>query len=695
MKLVIAEKPSVALTIAKAICATDKKDGYYEGSGYIVSWCVGHLVSSAPPEAYNEKWKEWSLESLPLLPTPFQTAVISSTSKQFNKIEQLINRSDVESLVCATDCGREGELIFRLVYDMCDCKKPFERLWISSLETKAIVRGFNELQPSSNYDNLYKSAFARLKADWYVGINYSRLYSLLSNTKLTVGRVQSPVVNLIVERQREIDNFKPEPYYIVEADCGDFVATSERFTHRETAEEVVKLCNGQQGKITELKKEEKVNKPPTLFDLTTLQREANRIYGYTAQQVLDVAQELYESKLITYPRTDSKYITKDMINSTVKLMGELMNCRLIEKDVSEKVDCNIFNVNAIVNDSKVTDHHAIIPTSTVLKANLETLGTAQTNCLKLIIYRFFSAIYTPCVYDVTSLKLVILGKSFTTKEKILRLKGYKLFEITSEGDVQKATTVKDNCELKDGKIYWKVPVKIISKETSPPRPYDDSSLLSAMENAGRHTENQNYKDVLKECAGIGTPATRAGIIERVISVGYVERKKKQLYPTRKGYSLVDVLPDEIKSVETTAKWEEKLSQISSGTLEASSFLEDIFMDIRFTVAKDFQRELSKDAFIPEKTVIGKCPRCNKNVYETAKTFSCESGKDGCGFVIWKNNKFFTEKKKKLTASLVKKLLDNKEGVMIKGLYSTKKNKTYDCVVALEDTGKYINFKLKF
>lgn len=693
MKLVIAEKPSVAMSIAKVLKATEKKDGYNIGNNYIVSWCVGHLVTSADPQDYDNRYAEYDLSMLPMLPQPYKYKLNDSTRKQYDVLLNLMQRDDVESLVCATDAAREGELIFRLVYNYAGCTKPFERLWISSMEDKAIKEGFDSLKNGSYYDNLYKAALARLQADWYVGMNFSRLYSGLYESKVTVGRVQTAVVNLIVQRQLAIDNFKPIPYYVIEADCGEFVAKSDKYNTKEAAEGIISICNGCSGTVTNIDEKQHKDNPPTLFDLTTLQREANKVYGYTAQQVLDCVQSLYEKKLVTYPRTDSKYITEDMRASTEQLVDGLLQSPLVALEIKKSYNKDEKSLVKIIDNSKVSDHHAIIPTKSLLSADTDNLPKTDINILNLIICRLLAAVYKPCIYTETIITLTVNGKDFTVKGKKVIEHGYKdILNYKSEDN--KEAVLSPTIAL--NKTYGDIKFSLTEKETAPPKPYDEDSLLSAMENAGRQTENDLYSSILKNCKGIGTPATRAGIIEKIIKIGYVERKKKIFVPTNKAYSLIDVVPDEVKSVELTAKWEQKLDFISRGELSAQVFIDDIFNYISSVVQNGKKQANTVDTNIFKTTyeIVGVCPRCGKNILDYPKTYSCESGKDGCGFVIFKNNKWWADKKKALSPTMVRKLL--KDGkVKVKGLYSEKKDKKYTATVALVATGKYINFKLLF
>lgn len=694
MKLVIAEKPSVAMSIAQVIGAnSDKGDGFVKGNGYIVTWCVGHLVTSASPEEYNPELANWSLDTLPILPEQYKLSVAKSTQKQYEVVKKLMLSNEVTSLICATDAGREGELIFRLVYNMAGCTKPFERLWISSMENQAIKDGFNLLMPGTKYDNLYQSAFARLRADWYVGMNCSRLFSVLSGSKLSIGRVQTPVLNLIVQRQREIDGFTPVPYYILEADCGDFVAKSDKYEKKEIAESAAKLCNGAEGKVTKLEEKQRKDNPPALFDLTTLQREGNKRYGYTAKQVIDAAQNLYEKKLITYPRTDSKFLTDTMKKSTEKLVKDFIISHHIDGNTKRAVNTELFNVDKVINNKKVSDHHAIIPTETALNKDTSDLSAIEQKILSLVIHRLLASTYIACEYNETSVTLEIKGKEFYAKGKKITNLGYKAILNDSSEDTENSDTSISSAVVLN-KEYESVSVALTAKKTSPPKPYDDASLLAAMENAGNKVDDDTLKTILKKCEGIGTPATRAGIIERLITVGYIERKKKIFVPTQKAFALIDTVPEEIKSVELTAQWEQRLTAIANGEENESDFIKGIFGFVTAVIDNNKELDLDKSAFAKEKVVVGVCPRCGKNVIENSKAFTCESGKDGCGFVIFKDNKWWSEKKKTLTASIVKKLLSDGK-VKVKGLYSSKKDKKYEAVVAMVDTGQYVNFKLLF
>lgn len=704
MKLVVAEKPSVAKEIASVLGATKRESGFYTGNGYYVSWCVGHLIQSAMPEDYNPELKKWSMDTLPFIPERWQTVVSATTKNQYDVLDKLIKSSDVEELICATDAGREGELIFRLVYNKTGCKKPFKRLWISSMESAAIQNGFDTLKDGSEYENLYQSAVSRMNADFLVGINATRLFSCKYNKKLNIGRVQSPTINLIVKRQRAIESFVPTPYYNLIADCGTFKAYQRKET-KVAADNAVKKCSGKQGTITSLDRKEKSENAAALFDLTTLQREANKLLGYSAQQTLDIAQSLYELKLTTYPRTDSRYLTHDMESSTMELIKALKQSKMLDTKTLKNYDTLKVNIQKIIDDSKVSDHHAIIPTKGILTADFEKLPTGERNILTLIMYRLLTAPYEAQRYTHTTLDLTVEGEVFTATGKQIISQGYKEFQ-NNLMEIIKATIEKDLEEKTDNevissniKVGLKIPsVKVVSeaKKTKPLQPYTEDSLLGAMENAGKELEDQELKDAMKN-SGLGTPATRAGIIERIITTGFVERKGKKLLATQQAYVLMDLLPDKLKEPELTAEWEQQLEMINKGEIKSSQFMQgiaDYVTEIVRSAKGTVDEEDTKDIFKTEKESIGICPRCAKKVIEYPKSFSCESGKEGCGFVMWKEDKFFLDKKKQLTTKQAAELL-KKGKVKMTGLYSAKKETKYDATIILVDTGKYTNYKLEF
>jgi len=680
MKLVIAEKPSVARSIAGVLGANEKKDGYLIGNGYIVSWCVGHLVSLATPEEYDSKYLSWQYEDLPILPTKWHFSVNEKTEKQYHILEKLIKQEQVTSLVEATDSGREGELIFRLVYDNIAVQKPFERLWISSMEDSAIQEGFNKLRPGSDYENLYQSALARAKADWIVGLNATRLFTTAYNSKLSVGRVQTPTLAMIAERDEKINSFQKEKFYHVQLDLGKFQVKSDRFSILSETEELMKFCKGKTAVVTEIVKDLKKKKPPKLYDLTTLQREANRYYGYTAQQTLEYAQSLYEKKLITYPRTDSCFITADMEDSTRDLIDAIGG---IESP----------NISRIINDEKVSDHHAIIPTKASLNLKKDQIPSGEAIVFNLVKMKLIAAVGLDYVYEEISVNVKVEDKEFTAKETIQIELGFKKIE----DDLKKSLSQKRDETGKESMALIKIkerdefPVKSVEQLeglTSPPKYFTEDTLLSAMERAGIEELDEALE---VEKRGLGTPATRASIIEKLIHIGYVERKNKNLMVTGKGTELVKIVPDRIKSAVLTAQWENRLTEIANGNESADQFIQEIQKEISELI-ESYSEFKDSTLFKSAKEMIGCCPRCTSEVYEGKKNFYCSS--QTCEFSMWKEDKFFTSKKKKLSKAMATALL-TKGKIKVKNLYSEKKDKSYDAMVILKDTGTWVNYQLEF
>lgn len=691
MQFVVTEKNSVARSIAAVLGASEKKKGYLEGNGYWVSWCVGHLVELAAPSMYDEKYAKWRAEDLPILPEDWQYAVIESTKAQFNVLRTLMNDSRVTSIVCATDAGREGELIFRLVYSLCGCTKPVERLWISSLEDAAIAEGFRNLRPASEYDSLYHAALCRAQADWLVGINATRLFSTRYHQLLNIGRVMTPTLALLVEREAQIQAFRSTPFYTVQLDCGSLSAISERLTERAEAERIALLCDGKEARISKLEQKERLEQPPRLYDLTSLQRDANRLLGYTAQQTLDYAQSLYEKKLASYPRTDSRYLTSHMENSTKTLVASITNLLSFTGNMS--VPCNVAQV---IDNSKVTDHHALIPTAGIAGYDLLSLPAGERSLLTLLMVRLLCAVGTPCRIHETAVTLECEGVSFSLKGRQIMDLGWKAMEKIYQTALKSApveeTAVREIPPLNDQMTFLPVKTSIQEGKTTPPKSYTEATLLSAMENAGaEETPND------AERKGLGTPATRAGIIEKLVKTGQIERKKGKkgcvLLPTQKGVSLITVLPEELQSPLLTAEWELKLKQIERGELESTLFLEEIMEMIRGLVQSSHSVPESSVLFAEETKSIGVCPRCGSAVVERPKGFLC-SNRD-CRFALWRQNPFFAAKKKELTVAIASALL--KEGrAFVKGLHSPKTGKTYDAAIVLDDSGgQYVNFKLEF
>lgn len=691
MQFVVTEKNSVARSIAAVLGASKKKKGYLEGNGYWVSWCVGHLVELAAPSEYGEKYAKWRTEDLPILPVNWQFSVIESTKAQFSILRTLMNDSRVTSIVCATDAGREGELIFRLVYSLCGCTKPVERLWISSLEDAAIAEGFRNLRPASEYDSLYHAALCRAQADWLVGINATRLFSTRYHQLLNIGRVMTPTLALLVEREAQIQAFRSTPFYTVQLDCGLLSAISERLTERAEAERIAALCDGKEARISKLEQKERLEQPPRLYDLTSLQRDANRLLGYTAQQTLDYAQSLYEKKLASYPRTDSRYLTSHMENSTRMLVEQTVKVLPLRKD--GMFSCN---VDQIIDNGKVTDHHALIPTAGIAEYDLLSLPAGERSLLTMLMVRLLCAVGTPCRIHETAVTLECEGVSFFLKGRQIMDMGWKSMEKIYQTALKSApveeTAAQELPPLNDQMTFLPVKASVQEGKTTPPKSYTEATLLSSMENAGA---KETLNDA--ERKGLGTPATRAGIIEKLVKTGQIERKKGKkscvLLPTQKGVSLITVLPEELQSPLLTAEWEHKLKQIEKGELESTLFLQEITEMVQGLVQNSHPVPESSVLFTEKTKSIGVCPRCGSAVVERPKGFLC-SNRD-CRFALWQQNPFFAAKKKELTAAIASALL--KEGrAFVKGLYSPKTGKTYDAAIVLDDSGgQYVNFKLEF
>lgn len=690
MNLVIAEKPSVAQSIAKVIGATTKHDGYLEGSGYLVSWCVGHLVELAEPEEYDGKYEKWRKEDLPIMPgkdgMDWRYQVSMATKKQFNILKELMKRDDVDCTTNACDAGREGELIFRLVYDKVGCKKPIKRLWISSMEDEAITDGFAHLKDGADYEKLYEAALCRERADWIVGINATRLFSTLYGQTLNVGRVMTPTLALAVEREAAIHSFKPESFYTVILKCNGVNLSSDRIGDKEKAETLADECNliGEV-LIIDASKKEKQEKAPALFDLTNLQREANRRLGYTAQQTLDYTQSLYEKKLVSYPRTDSRFLTEDMEAGLPGLIAKVEKIAKCEA-TAEK------NFKAVINGKKVSDHHAIIPTASVDKANLVELPSGEREVLKLIATRLLEAVSGPCRYMETVIGADCNGHQFKAKGKQVIDEGWKAIAPSKKSDKDE-----DNDQEISAGINAGEKLKINSKEckegkTSAPKSFTEDTLLSAMEKAGADEIPDDA-----ERKGLGTPATRAGIIEKLVRIGFIERrgdkKTKYLVPTHKGEALITIVPEAIQSASLTADWEERLLEIEKDTYSGSQFMDEIDELVSNLIDT---YEVIPDAEVlmhPVYMPIGKCPHCGKDVEEKSKGFFC-SDKE-CKFVLWKENRLFDSLSKKMTRQIAEQLLKNGKA-KLKKCRSVKTGKTYDCTVVLSvnDVGQ-AQFNLEF
>jgi len=688
LKLVIAEKPSVAKSIASALGAASRADGFYEGNGLIVSWCVGHLVSPMDAASYDERYKKWRYDDLPILPEPFRYVLAPGKEDAFYNLRSLMNRADVDTIVNACDAGREGELIFRLVYGMTGCTKKVERLWISSMEDSAIREGFSELRPGSEYDALYHSALCRQKADWLVGINATRLFSVLYHRTLNVGRVQTPTLAMLVERDGKISTFKKEKFHHVKLDLNGTEVLSQRFQHLAQAQAALVNCSESEVVCTSVIKEQKKENPPKLYDLTTLQREANRIFGYTAKQTLEYAQSLYEKKLLTYPRTDSRFLTADMEETATVIVH--LAAKLPPFDA-----CSNFYplVSLTISDKDVTDHHAIIPTMEIEKVNLRILPVGERNLLLLVCCKLLCAVGNPYIYDVITATFECGDYDFTVKGKRDFVEGWReidrIFRSSLKEQPDEDAPTRDFPDFTEGQTFRDVTVTICERFTSPPKPYTEDTLLSAMETAGKEDMPEDA-----ERKGLGTPATRAAIIEKLVAAGFVERKGKSLIPTKDGINLVTVLPEPLTSPMLTAEWEQQLTAIARGEGDPDTFTDGICDMVRELVRKYTGiSEEGQKLFAPEKEIIGCCPRCGKPVYEGKKNFACSDR--SCSFVLWKQDRFWTSRKKELTKKMAADLL--KRGrTAVKGMWSEKKGDTYDATVVLDDTGgKFVKFKMEF
>lgn len=677
MKLVIAEKPSVAKSLSKVIGANEHNDGYFSGGGYAVSWCFGHLAELAQAESYNESYGKWKYEDLPIIPDNWQYAVSEDKRRQFEIVSELMNKDDVTEVINACDAGREGELIFRTVYNLAGCDKPMKRLWISSMEDSAIRDGFNNLRPGREYDNLYNVALCRSKADWLVGINATRLFSVLYHRTLNVGRVISPTLAMIVQRESEINAFKSEPFYKVSLDFGSFKAESERYNNEETATSIAQTCNRDEAVVKSVERRKRSEKTPALYDLTTLQREANKSLGYTAQQTLDYLQSLYEKKLCTYPRTDSKFLTEDM-KDTVSIIAAI-SAELLETTLPPNIDAD-----RVCDNTKVSDHHAIVLTKSVKDTDLSSLLAGEREILRLIARRTLCAVSEPCCYTETSVVISCGGKEFTAKDKFVTQLGWKMYLKAEQPD-------NNLTEITEGQILNTNYISVTEGKTTPPKHFTEDTILSAMEKAGE-------KDIPDEAErhGIGTPATRAAVIEKLVSAGFVTRKKDKkfvsLIPNGIGVSLITILPEELQSPLLTAQWEQQLLMIEKGELTADEFMSAIENMVEMLV-RDYKIIDGAEVLFPSgREVVGKCPRCGSDVTESKKGYFCE--KHNCRFALWKDNRFLTSKRVGLTKIMVQKLL--KDGrAYVSGIYSEKTGKKYDAYIVMTDDGTKTTFSLDF
>ena len=686
--LIVTEKPSVAQAIGKVLGATARRNGYLEGGGYLISWCVGHLVELAPPGAYDPRLERWDRADLPILPGRWRYLVSSSTKRQFDVLCKLMHRSDVDRIVCATDAGREGELIFRLVYHQCGCRKPVSRLWISSMEDSAIRAGFKNLKSSTEYDSLYKAALCRERADWLVGINATRLFSCLHGVTLNVGRVMTPTLAMAVEREAAIAAFKPEPFYIIQLQTGGCMASSERFKDKTQAEELLAECQkSHQAVVQKSERKEKAERPPALYDLTTLQRDANRMLGFSAQQTLDYTQALYEKRLVTYPRTDSRYLTEDMAAGLPGLVMDTAAAFGFRGAIP-------VHAKQVINNKKVSDHHAILPTQSVAGADLSSLPAGEASILRLIAARLLAAVGEPYRYAETTVQIECAGQTFTAKGKTVLDEGWKAVERVILGN--SAEKVEETLEiLTEAQDKETLPVRdaqLKEGRTTPPKHFTEDTLLAAMESAGADTMPEEA-----ERRGIGTPATRAATIEKLVQKGFLARegsgKTKHLIPTEKGCGLIAAMPEQLKSPAMTAEWETKLTQIEKGQYVPEQFMEEIESMMKTLVNQYVNVPNAPARVTSGAPVVGTCPHCGSDVAEREKGWFCTSRE--CRFVIWKDNAFFNRLGKRPTRQVVDKLLRDGRA-RLKDCKSQRTGKTYNATVMLttEADGR-AKFSLEF
>ena len=675
--LIICEKPSVAKTVALALGAAEQKDGCLSGDGLLVSWCIGHLISMADAGSYDERYKKWRYEDLPIVPFSWRWKISHDKWTQFEILKTLLHREDVGSVINACDAGREGELIFRTVYCMAGCTKPMQRLWISSMEDDAIRSGFQNLRPGSDYDGLHQSALCRAKADWLVGINATRLFSVLYHRTLNVGRVLSPTLALLVQREAEIGAFRAEPFYTVQLDCGGVSAVSEKFKDNAAATQLADACAGQTAVVKCVKQKDRTEKPPALYDLTTLQRDANRILGYTAQQTLDYLQALYEKKLCTYPRTDARYLTDDMQSSVASYVA-------VAAELCETPQPEAIHAEQVCNSKKVSDHHAVVPTMAAGETDLEALPAGEREILRLVSRQVLMAVSAPFVYLETEAMLDCGGNAFAAKGKTILHMGWRAY---TEKGKQDSTLP----ELSEGQMLSVSSCAVKEGRTTPPKHFTEDTLLSAMETAGKEDMPEDA-----ERRGLGTPATRAAVIEKLVATGFAERRKAKksvrLVPTEAGVSLITVLPEQLQSPLLTAEWEHRLKEIECGELGADEFLAGI-CDMVAALVRDAAPVDGAEVLFPSgRPVVGKCPRCGAEVTESKNGYFCE--RRSCKFGLWRDNRFLAAKKISLTKKMASSLLTQGRAYA-SGIYSEKTGKTYDAFIVLEDDGARSSYKLDF
>lgn len=697
--LIIAEKPSVARDIAKVIIngKSFSKDGYIEGEKHIITWAVGHLVMLCEPDDYDKRYKRWNMNDLPIIPERFMLKPVSKTKKQFEILNKLINSKEVGDIVCATDSGREGELIFRYSYKLANCKKPFKRLWISSMTEEAIKKGFEELKDGSYYDNLYQSAKCRSEADWLIGMNGTRAYTIKSNDIFSIGRVQTPTLAMIVNRDMQIKEFNSLNYWEVKSIYEDFQGiwtdikeNSTKISSKEEAEAIGKKVEGTIGEVIDIKKEKKTLATPLLYDLTELQRDGNKYFGYTAKETLDIAQSLYEKhKLITYPRTDSRYLSDDMKDNVKETLKKL-NIAPYDKYISKIIN-NIKFTSRIINNKKITDHHACIPTPKT--PNTQRLNIKEKNIYNLIVKRLIAVFYPSYKYETTTILVESVGETFVSKGNVVLDWGWKLLYANADKKKKRKNEEQQLPKIDKGETVLFKETEVVKKNTKPPSKYTESTLLSAMENAGRLVEDEELKEQLKD-NGIGTPATRASIIERLIQVGYIKREKKSLVPTLKGIAIINTIPDQLKSAELTGKWEKALNNIAKGRFSPDRFMESINNFTKFIVteaSKSKPIELpgnskspkAKRKYNEDRVIIGACPACKKgSITENSKGYGCSEYNNGCKFFISD-----VIAKKKLTTQQVKELIEKGKTSKIEG-FTYKNGGTFNTSLVVEN-GKVV------
>lgn len=687
--LVIAEKPSVAQSYAKNLSVYKKQDGYMEGENCLVSWCLGHLAEYARPEEYDERYAKWQFDDLPIIPEKWKLQVSADKKKQFSVLKELMNREDIEYLVNGCDAGREGELIFQRVYDLSGCRKPVRRLWISSMEDEAIRNGFHEMKDAGFYSNLCMAAVCRAQADWLIGMNATRAYTTKYYKKLVVGRVQTPTLAMLTERQDRIEHFQKETFYRVELTDGKLVAVSENITNKADAELLAALCDGSEVIITELKREQKKVSPPKLYDLTSLQREANRYFGFTAKKTLDLLQELYEEKLVTYPRTDSRFVTEDMIGTVEELAGKMpLMLPFVEYGQLGH------NIKRVVNNEKVSDHHAILPTKEAVEKGIMDLSVDKKNLMILIGQQVLQAVGEDYLYEQTDVTVNCQKNEFTARGKTAVQMGFKDVEKAFRSHCVKTEKEDSDRQLEipygyqKGMQLFNVKAETSIHYTSPPKSFNEDTLLAAMETAG----NKEF-DEKTEKKGLGTPATRASTIEKLVASGYAQRKGKQIIPTAEGRELIRVMPENLKSAGLTAEWENRLLLMERGELNGEQFMDDIvaMLEEILNGCRKIPEE-ERNRFQTAKELIGKCPVCGSDIFEGKRNFYCSNRQ--CDFALWKDNRFLEGMEKKLDKKMAKELLD-KACTHIKGLYSKKKDARFDADLLMTLENGKPKFHLEF